>query len=47
MNKSDMAGGAVVAGLLYALAANHIPINNAIGLIPITDICLVLILVTW
>ncbi|HOB27620.1 MAG TPA: leucyl aminopeptidase family protein [Bacteroidales bacterium] len=34
--KSDMAGGAVVAGLLYALSANHIPIN-AIGLIPITD----------
>jgi leucyl aminopeptidase len=34
--KSDMAGGAVVASLMYALAINHIPVN-AIGLIPITD----------
>jgi len=34
--KSDMAGGAVVFGTLYALARNNIPLH-VIGLIPVTD----------
>lgn len=34
--KSDMAGGAVVAGLMYSIAKNKIPVH-AIALIPATD----------
>jgi leucyl aminopeptidase len=34
--KSDMAGGAVVAGLMYSIARNKMPIH-AIALIPATD----------
>ena len=36
MMKCDMAGGAAVAGVLYALAKNNIPLH-VIGLVPATD----------
>jgi leucyl aminopeptidase len=36
MMKCDMAGGAAVAGVLYALAKNNVPLH-VIGLVPATD----------
>ncbi|MCC2545158.1 leucyl aminopeptidase [Hymenobacter sp. BT175] len=36
MMKCDMAGGAAVAGVLYALAKNQVPVH-VIGLVPATD----------
>lgn len=36
MMKSDMAGAAAVAGALYAVAANNLPVH-VVGLIPATD----------
>ncbi|WP_375418491.1 M17 family metallopeptidase, partial [uncultured Hymenobacter sp.] len=36
MMKCDMAGGAAVAGVLYALAKNQVPLH-VIGLVPATD----------
>ena len=36
MMKCDMAGGAAVAGVLYALARNQVPLH-VIGLVPATD----------
>ncbi len=36
MMKCDMAGGAAVGGVLYALAKNHVPLH-VIGLVPATD----------
>ena len=36
MMKSDMAGAAAVAGALYAIAANNLPVH-VVGLIPATD----------
>lgn len=34
--KGDMAGGAAVAGTIYALAKNHVPVN-AVGVIPMAE----------
>ncbi|WP_210516292.1 leucyl aminopeptidase family protein [Hymenobacter terricola] len=36
MMKCDMAGGAAVAGTIFALAKNHVPLH-VIGLVPATD----------